>query len=87
VGLGGTLAGGDGRYQIDTADEKNVENIGGTQLSPMALLLLLVAVSTFSQFKLWYIQIYSNAGATVSMTTHNTTSRATKRKATIHHNY
>ena len=30
VGLGGTLAGGDGRYQINTADEKIVENIGGT---------------------------------------------------------
>ena len=87
VGLGGTLAGGDGRYQIDTADEKIVENIGGTQQSPMALPLLLVAVSTFSQFKLWYIQIYSNVGATVSMTTHNTTSRATKGKATIRHNF
>ncbi len=87
VGLGGTLAGGDGRYQVNTADEKNVENIGGTQLSPMALPLLLVAVSTFSQFKLWYIQIHLNAGATVSMMTRNTTSRATKGKATIRHNF
>lgn len=84
VWLRGTLAGGDG---LDTADEKIVENIGGTQQSPMALPLFPVAVSTFSLFKLWYIQIYSNAGATVSMTTHNSTSHATKGKATIHHNF
>jgi hypothetical protein len=52
VGWGGTLAGGDGRYQIDTADEKIVENFGGTQQSSIALPLLLAAFSTFSLFKL-----------------------------------
>ena len=28
VGLGGTLAGGDGRYQIDTADKKSLRILG-----------------------------------------------------------
>jgi hypothetical protein len=52
VGWGGTIAGGDGRYQINTADEKIVENVGGTQQSSIALPLLLAAFSIFSLFKL-----------------------------------
>ncbi len=52
VGWGGTLAGGDGCYQNDTADEKILENFGGTQQSSIALPLLLAAFSIFSLFKL-----------------------------------
>ncbi len=52
VGWGGTLAGGDGRYQIDTVDKKIVENFGGTQQSSIALPLFLAAFSIFSLFKL-----------------------------------
>jgi hypothetical protein len=64
VGWGVTLAGRNGRNQTVTADEKIMENWGGTQQSSTALSLPAVC-SVFSLFKLSYIQIYLNARATV----------------------
>jgi hypothetical protein len=55
---GGTLAGGIGRNLTVTADEKFMENSGGTQQSSTALLSLLAVFSIFSLFKLSHSNIF-----------------------------
>jgi hypothetical protein len=61
---GGTLAGRIGRNLTVTADEKIMENLGGTQQSSTALLSLLAIFSIFSLLN-YHIQIDLNARATV----------------------